>query len=194
MGGAVLPLVRWLSPGMHRLQNVPGMYLQKGLMPTHTSRTAAVNAPVPTGGHCWPTAPQEILKHSQASLAQYLVGSLLLSPESWCVQDFVCAIQKDTYVNCNWFLVSRDSGIWGDLLCGSHKLWKILRERGIPDHLTCLLRNLYADQEATAKNLYADQEATDWFKIGKDIWRLYIMSPCLFNFCADYLMQNTGLD
>ena len=50
-----------------------------------------------------------------------------------------------------------------------NKLWEILKETEIPDHLTCLLRNLYADQEATAKNLYADQEATDWFKIGKDI-------------------------
>ena len=62
---------------------------------------------------------------------------------------------------------------------------------GIPDHLTCLLRNLYAGQEATARTGHA---TTDWFQIGKGISQGYILSPCLLNFYADYIMRNTGLD
>ena len=61
-----------------------------------------------------------------------------------------------------------------------NKLWKILKEMGIPDHLTCLLRNLYADQEATVRTGHG---TTDWFKIGKGV-----LSPCLFNFYAEYIM------
>ena len=72
-----------------------------------------------------------------------------------------------------------------------HKLWNILQEMGIPDHLTCLLRNLYADQEATVRTGYG---ATDWFQIGKGIRQGYILSPCLFNLYAEYIMRNAGLD
>ena len=72
-----------------------------------------------------------------------------------------------------------------------HKLWKILREMGIPDHLTCLLRNLYAGQEATVR---AGHGTTDWFQIGKGIRQGYILSPCLFNLYAEYIMRNAGLD
>ena len=69
--------------------------------------------------------------------------------------------------------------------------WKILKELGISDHLTCLLRNLYADQEATFRTGY---ETTDWFHIGKGVCQGCILSPCLFNFYAEYIMRNAGLD
>ena len=72
-----------------------------------------------------------------------------------------------------------------------NKLWKILKEMGIPDHLTCLLRNLYAGQEATVRTRY---ETTDWFQIGKGVRQGCIFSPCLFNFCAEYIMRNSRLD
>ena len=71
-----------------------------------------------------------------------------------------------------------------------NKLWKILREMGIPDHLTCLLRNLYAGQEATVRTGHG---TTDWFQIGKGIYQGCILSPCLFNLYAEYIMKNTGL-
>ena len=71
------------------------------------------------------------------------------------------------------------------------KLWKILKEMGIPDHLTSLLRNLYAGQEATVRTGHG---ATDWFQIGKGICQGCILSPCLFNFYAEYIMRNAGLD
>ena len=71
-----------------------------------------------------------------------------------------------------------------------NKLWKILKEMGIPDQLTCLLRNLYADQEATVRTGHG---ATDWFQIGKGVCHGCILSPCLFNLYAEYIMRNTGL-
>ena len=72
-----------------------------------------------------------------------------------------------------------------------NKLWKILREIGIPDHLTCLLRNLYAGQEATVRT---EHGKTDWFQMGKGVRQGCILSPCLFNFYADYIMRNSGLE
>ena len=75
--------------------------------------------------------------------------------------------------------------------CGSHKLWKILQEMGIPDYLTCFLRNLYAGQEATVRTGHG---TTDWFQIGKGVHQGCILSPCLFNFHAEYIMQNARLD
>ena len=75
--------------------------------------------------------------------------------------------------------------------CVDHnKLWKVLREMGIPDHLTCLLRNLYAGQEATVR---IGHGTTDWFQIGKEVRQGCILSPCLFTFYAEYIMRNTGL-
>ena len=71
------------------------------------------------------------------------------------------------------------------------KLWKILKEIWIPDHLTCLLRNLYAGQEATVRN---GPGTTDWFQIGKGVRQGCILSPCLFNIYAEYIMRNAGLD
>ena len=71
------------------------------------------------------------------------------------------------------------------------KLWKILKEMGIPDHLTCLLRNLYAGQEATFRTGHG---TTDWFQVGKGVRQGCILSPCLFNFYAEYIMTNAGLE
>ena len=76
--------------------------------------------------------------------------------------------------------------------CVDHnKLWKILKEMGIPDHLTCLLRNLYAGQEATVRTGHGK---TDWFQIRKGVCQGCILSPCLFNLNAEYIMRNTGLE
>ena len=75
--------------------------------------------------------------------------------------------------------------VWIITNCG-----KVL-ELGIPDHLTCLLRNLYADQEATVRTGY---ETTDWFQIGKGVSQGYISSPCLFNLYAEYILRNAGLN
>ena len=76
--------------------------------------------------------------------------------------------------------------------CVDHnKLWKIQKEMGIPDQLTCLLRNLYAGQEATVRT---GHETTDWFQIGKGVRQGCILSPCLFNFYAEYIMRSTGLE
>ena len=76
--------------------------------------------------------------------------------------------------------------------CVDHnKLQKILQQIGIPDHLTCLLRNLYAGQEATAKTRHG---TTDWFQIGKGVRPGCILSPCLFNLYAEYIMRNAELD
>ena len=76
--------------------------------------------------------------------------------------------------------------------CMDHnKLWKILKEMGIPDHLTCLLRNLYAGQEAAVRTGHG---TTDWFQIGKGVCQDCILSPYLFNFYAEYIMRNAGLE
>ena len=76
--------------------------------------------------------------------------------------------------------------------CVDHnKLWKIMKEMGIPDHLTCLLRNLYAGQEATVRTGCG---TTDWFQVGKGVCQGYILSPCLFNLYAEYIMRNAGLE
>ena len=76
--------------------------------------------------------------------------------------------------------------------CVDHnKLWKILKEMGIPDHLTCLLRNLDAGQEATVRTGHA---TTDWFQIGKGVHQGCILSSCLFNLYAEYIMRNAGLE
>ena len=75
--------------------------------------------------------------------------------------------------------------------CVGHNKLKILKEMGIPDHLTCLLRNLYAGQEATVRTGHG---TTGWFQTGKGVHQGCILSPCLFNLYAEYIMRNTGLD
>ena len=72
-----------------------------------------------------------------------------------------------------------------------NKLWKVLKEMGIPDHLICLLRNLYAGQEATVRT---GHRTTDRFQIGKGVYQGCILSPCLFNLYAEYIMRNPGLE
>ena len=79
-------------------------------------------------------------------------------------------------------------GGWG---LDHNKLWKILKEMEIPDHLNCLLRNLYAGQEATVRTGYG---TTDWFQIGKGVRQGRILSPCLFNLHPEYIMRNAGLE
>ena len=76
--------------------------------------------------------------------------------------------------------------------CVNHnKVWKVLKEMGIPDHLTCLLRNLYAGQEATVRTGHG---TTDWVQIGKGVCQGCILSPCLFNLYAGYITRNAGLE
>ena len=76
--------------------------------------------------------------------------------------------------------------------CVDHnKPWKIVQKMGIPDHLTCLLRNMHTGQEATVRTGHG---TTDWFQIGEGVRQGSILSPCLFNLCAEYIMRNTGLD
>ena len=72
-----------------------------------------------------------------------------------------------------------------------NKLWKTLKEMGIPDHLPCLPRNLHVGQEATVRTLYG---TTDWFKIKKGVQQSRLLSPCLFNLYAEHIMRNVGLD
>ena len=72
-----------------------------------------------------------------------------------------------------------------------NKLWKILKEMGIPDHLICLLRKLYAGQEATVRTGHG---TTDWFQIGKGVYQGCILSPCFFNLYPEYIMRNAGLE
>ena len=81
------------------------------------------------------------------------------------------------------------------IVCMDHmdhnKLWKILKEMGVPEHLTCLLRSLYAGKEAIVRTGHGTM---DWFKIGKGVHQVCILSPCLFNLYAEYIMQNARLD
>ena len=72
-----------------------------------------------------------------------------------------------------------------------NKVWKILKEMGIPYHLTCLLRNLYASQEVTVRTRHGTM---DWFQIGKGVRQIYVLSSCLFNLYTEYIMRNAGLD
>ena len=91
----------------------------------------------------------------------------------------------------------RETSISALLTCQSldgvdhNKLWKILKEMGIPEHLTCLLRNLYAGQEATVRTGHG---TTEWCQIGKGVRQGCILSPCLFNLYAEYIMRNAGLE
>ena len=98
--------------------------------------------------------------------------------------------------NADWFYWLNWSANYGPIQrthdCVDHnKLYKILKEMGIPDHLTCLLRNLYAGQEATVRTGHG---TTDWLQIGKGVCQGCILSPCLFNLFAEYIMRNAGLE
>ena len=101
-----------------------------------------------------------------------------------CIMEKAKDFQKNTYFCFIDYAKAFD--------CVDHKkLWKILKEMGIPDHLTCLLRNLYAGQKATARTGHG---TTDWFQTGKGVHQGYILLPCLFNLYAEYIMRNPGLE
>ena len=101
-----------------------------------------------------------------------------------------CIIKKARDFQKNIYLCFIDYAKAFDCV-DNNKLWKILREMGTPDHLTCLLRNLYADQEATVRTR---RGTTDWFQIGKGVHQRCILLPYLFNFYAEYIMRNAGLE
>ena len=105
---------------------------------------------------------------------------LPISAGSWKAREF----QKKTSISA-LLTMPKPLTVWIKI-----KLWKILKEMGIPDHLTCLLRNLYAGQEATVRTGHG---TTEWFQIGKGVHQGCVLSPCLFNFYADYIMRNAGL-
>ena len=101
-----------------------------------------------------------------------------------CIKENTREFQKNIYIFFIEYAKAFD--------CVDHnKLLKILKEMGIPDHLTCLLRNLYAGQEATVRTGHG---TTDWFQIGKGVRQGCILSPCLFNLYAEHIMRNAGLD
>ena len=100
---------------------------------------------------------------------------------------------RDQIANIFWIIEKArefQKNIYFCFLDYHNKLWKILKEMGIPDYLTCLLRNLYAGQEATVRTGHG----TDWFQIGKGVHKGCILSPCLFNLYAEYIMRNAGLE
>ena len=109
---------------------------------------------------------------------------------------------RDQISNSHWIIKKAREFQKKHLLCfidyakafdcvDQNKLWKILQEMGIPDHLTCLLKNLYAGEEETVRTRHG---TTDWFQIGKAVHQGCTLSPCLFNLYAEYIMQNARLD
>ena len=109
---------------------------------------------------------------------------------------------RDKIVNSHWIIKKakefhQNIYFWfidcaKDYDCVDHnKLWKIIKEMGIPDHLTCFLRSLYAGQEATVRTGHG---TTDWFQIGKGVCQSCILSSCLFSLYAEYIMRNAGLE
>ena len=135
-----------------------------------------------------------ILKILQARLQQYVNGEL---PNGFRK----VRGSRDQIANIHWIIKKHEfqENIYFCFIdyakafdCVDHnKLWKILKEMGIPDHPTCLLRNLYAGQEATVRTGHG---TTDWFQIGKEICQDCILSPCLFNLYAEDIMRNSGLE
>ena len=139
-----------------------------------------------------------MLKILQARLQQYMSHELP-NVQAGCRK---CKGTRDQIANIHWIIEKArefQKNIYFCFIdyaksfdCVNHnKLWKILQEIGIADHLTYLLRNLYAGQEATART---GHEMTDWFQIGKGIRQGCILSPCLFNLYAEYILRNAGLD
>ena len=132
-----------------------------------------------------------MLKILQARLKQYLNREI---PDEFRrgrgTRDQIANIEKVRELQKNIYFCFTDYAKAFD--CVDHnKLWKILQEMGIPDHLTCLLRKLSAGQEATVRTGHG---TTDWFQIGKGVHQGCILSPCLFNLYAEYTMRNPGLD
>ena len=135
------------------------------------------------------------LFHDPADVGNLISGSSAFSKTSlnirkFTVQAIISCTQKARDFQKNIYFCFIDYAKAFD--CVDHnKLWKILKEMDIPDHLTCLLRNLYAGQEATVRTGHG---TTDWFQIGKEVCQGCILSPCLFNLYAEYIMRNAGLE
>ena len=143
-------------------------------------------------------ASKVMLKILQARLQQYL---------NWELPDVQAGFRKgrrtrDQVANIHWIIIKAREFQKNIYFCfldyikafdyvDHNKLWKILQEMGIPDHLTCLLRNLYAGHEATDRTGHG---TTDWFQIGKGVHPGCILSHCWFNFYAEYIMRNAGLE
>ena len=139
-----------------------------------------------------------MLKTLQARLQQYV---------NWELPDIQAGFRKgggtrDQIANICWIMEKASEfqkNIYFSFIyytkafdCVDHKkLWKILKEMGIPDQLTCILRNMYAGQEAAVRTRHG---TTDWFQIGKGVRQGCILSPCLFNFYAEYIMRNAGME
>ena len=119
------------------------------------------------------------LVSTEACILPYLIKTWYLIEEARDFQKSICF--------CFSFIDYAKAFDWVD----HNKLWKILKEMGMPDQLTCLLRNLYAGQEAT---VITGLGTTDWFQIGKEVRQGCILSPCLFNLYAKYIMRNAGLE
>ena len=120
--------------------------------------------------------------------SQYMIIKFYLFTRDQ-IANILCIIKKAREFQKNIYFCFIDYAKAFD--CVDHKkLWNILKEMGIPDHLTCLLRNLYAGQEATVRTGHG---TTDWFQIGKGVRQGCILSPCLFNLYAEYIMRNAGL-
>ena len=118
----------------------------------------------------------------EAGSSKRVGHGIMTKQQHWLIEKAI-KFQKNIYFCCIDYAKTFD--------CVDHnKLWKILQEMGKPDHLTCLLRNLHVGQETTVRTGHG---ATDWFKIGKGEQQDCILSPCLFNFYAEYIMQNMGL-
>ena len=143
-------------------------------------------------------ASKVMLKTLQARLQQYVncelpdvqAGFRKGRGTRYQIANICCIMEKAREFQKNIYFCFTDYAKAFD--CVDHnKLWKILKEIGIPDHLTCLLRNMYAGQEATVRTGHG---TTDWFQIGKGVHQGCIFSPCSFNFYAEYIMRNAGLE
>ena len=157
------------------------------------------NAQITTQFHsCISHASKVVLKILQARLQQYITVNFQMlklylekaeEPEIKLPTSVVSWKKSKRVPEKHLLLLSwLHQSLW---LCGSKKLWKILQEMGIPDHLTCLLRNLYAGQGATVRMGHG---TVDWFQIGKGVCQSCILSPCFFNFYTKYIVWNARLD
>ena len=115
--------------------------------------------------------------------AKWLPTSVVNTANIRCIIQKAGGFQKNIYFCFIYYTKAFD--------CVITTNWKILKEMGTPDHLTCLLRNLYAGQEATVRTGHG---RIDWFQIGKGVCQSCILAPCLFNLYAEYIMRNAGLD
>ena len=133
-----------------------------------------------------------MLPKAHLTLHSRMSGSRWMTTSSWLSGSWRSFLYSFSVYSCYLFLISfasvRNLSFLSFIL--HDKLWKILKEMRIPDHLTCLLRNLYSGQEAT---VWMGHGTTDWFQIWKGVHQHCILSPCLFNLYAEYIMKNTNV-